>query len=274
MKKIAFGLIAALSLIGTSAGTTAFAADMPVGPAWTAPVEPVRFTWTGFYIGGIAGAAISRPQVNLTVVDGPAPLYAGGDIGRLQNVGSTKSSDVTGAFGGRIGYNYQTGQYVWGLEGDFTSIRSKVTRFTTGNPFAGFGAGVANFNSTTQTDWVSTIRGRWGLAVDRVMLYATGGVAFGKVSFANSYVGFSPAGGGNEFENSSASKTQVGWTIGGGIDYCINNNWVLSFDYEHIDLGTLKASGLVTTGNPNTATMTFNTRLFTDIVSAGVAYKF
>jgi outer membrane immunogenic protein len=269
MKKIAFGLIALFSTFAASA----FAADMPVGPAWSPPAAPVPFSWTGFYVGGIAGAAISRPQVNLTVVDGPAPLYSGGDIGRLQNVGSTKSSDVTGAFGGRIGYNYQTGQYVWGLEGDFTSIRSKVTRFTTGNPFAGF-VGFANFNSTVSTDWVSTVRGRWGLAVDRVMLYATGGVAFGKVSFTNSYVGFSPAGAGNEFENSSASKTQVGWTIGGGVDYCINTHWVLSLDYEHIDLGILKPSGLVTTGNANTATMNFNTRLFNDIVSAGVAYKF
>jgi outer membrane immunogenic protein len=273
MKKIAFGLIALLGTIGTSVGTTAFAADLPVGPAWSAPVEPVRFTWTGFYVGGIAGAAISRPQVNLIVVNGPAPLFpVAGDTGRLQNVGSTKSSDVTGAFGGRVGYNYQTGQYVWGIEGDFTSIRSHVNRFTTGNPFAGFAPGVANFNSNVSTDWVSTIRGRWGLAVDRVMLYATGGAAFGKVSFANSFSGLD--GVGASTETAAASKTQVGWTIGGGIDYCINTNWVLSFDYEHVDLGNLKASGLAIGPGGTTATMNYSTRLFTDIVSAGVAYKF
>jgi outer membrane immunogenic protein len=266
MKKIAFGLVAFLSLIAPSA----FAADMET-PAWRGTGEPVRFTWTGFYIGGLAGAAISRPQTNLLVANGAPALIAGGDVGRFQNVGSTKSSNVTGAFGGRIGYNYQAGAYVWGLEGDITSIRSHVNRFTTGNPFAACVGCFANFNSNASTDWVSTVRGRWGLPVERVMLYATGGVAFGKVSFANSLGATNLVGAFTE--TSSASKTQVGWTIGGGIDYCINNNWVLSFDYEHIDLGILKASGVAAVG-ANNATLNFNTRIFEDIVTAGVAYKF
>jgi outer membrane immunogenic protein len=182
---------------------------------------------------------------------------------------------VTGAFGGRIGFNYQAGAYVWGLEGDITSIRSKISRLTNGNPFAGF-AGFATFNSTTQTDWVSTIRGRWGMPVDRVMLYATGGVAFGKVSFTNSYTGFSPGGAGNEFENSSASKTLVGWTVGGGFNYAINTNWVISLDYEHIDLGNINASAPVVQQFPPgpNATMNFRTHIYEDIVSAGLAYKF
>ncbi|HEX4408300.1 MAG TPA: outer membrane beta-barrel protein [Xanthobacteraceae bacterium] len=278
MKKIAFGLIALLSTFGTSA----FAADM-ASPGWVGTGEPVRFTWTGFYVGGIAGAAISRPQTNLTVTDGivvPGGVlyYPPGNVAALQNLGSVKSSDPTGAFGGRIGYNYQAGAYVWGIEGDITSIRSKISRLTTGNPFAGCAVCSATFNSTTKTDWVSTVRGRWGMPVDRVMLYATGGVAFGKVSFTNSYFGVPPnvALGLTDSESSSASKTMVGWTIGGGFDYTINTHWVISLDYEHIDLGNLKAAGTVIVSNPtvSNSSMNFSTHIYEDIVSAGLGYKF
>ena len=75
-------------------------------------------------------------------------------------------------------------------------------------------------------------------------------------------------------ELTSASKTQAGWTVGGGLNYGLNNNWILSVDYQHIDLGYLKTSGLVTSAGAATATFNFSTLVHTDIFTLGAAYKF
>ena len=70
------------------------------------------------------------------------------------------------------------------------------------------------------------------------------------------------------------SQTRAGWTVGGGLNYGLNNNWILSVDYQHIDLGYLKTSGLVTTtAGANTATFNFSTLVHTDIFTLGAAYQ-
>ena len=116
---------------------------------------------------------------------------------------------------------------------------------------------------------------RAGFAVDKALFYATGGAAFGDVRFSNSYVGFSPLGFGFEFERATASQTKTGWTAGGGIDYAVmSRDLILSAEYLHVDLGSITAAGLVTTGGASTATFNYSTKLRTDLVRFGAAYKF
>ncbi|HET7383398.1 MAG TPA: outer membrane beta-barrel protein [Pseudolabrys sp.] len=100
-----------------------------------------------------------------------------------------------------------------------------------------------------------------------------GGAAFANVKFSNTYVGFSPGGSGNENEASSASETKTGWAAGGGIDYALTPNWIVSVKYLHVDLGSISASGLVTTGSTDNATMNFSTKLTSDLVRGGISYK-
>jgi outer membrane immunogenic protein len=242
---------------------------------WVAPPPAeAPWSWTGFYIGGGAGGSWTRSETKLTLVNGATPLFAAADVGRVNFLGSPNLASLTGAFGGRVGYNYQTGPYVWGLEGDVWSIRShKSINSAPGNPFVGVAGGFAAFNTSVNNDWVATIGPRFGFTIDRVMLYALGGVAFGNVNFTSTYLALNAAG--VNFANASASQTQVGWTVGGGLDYGINRNWILSVDYQHIDLGYQKTSALVTTvGAANTATFNFSTLVHTDIFTLGLAYKF
>jgi outer membrane immunogenic protein len=101
------------------------------------------------------------------------------------------------------------------------------------------------------------------------------GVAFANVKYSNSYVAFSPAGAGFDFENAAASQTRVGWAAGGGIEYALTPHVILSAEYLHVDLGSITATGGVTTQlNANTATFNFSTKVTSDIVRVGAAYKF
>jgi outer membrane immunogenic protein len=124
------------------------------------------------------------------------------------------------------------------------------------------------------SNWLATVRPRVGYAFDRTLVYATGGVAFGKVSFSNTDLEFAPNGAGFGTEASAASQTKVGWAAGAGLEYGLTPNWIVSAEYLHVDLGTLNAAGVVSSLFAATATLNFSTRLRSDIVRAGIAYKF
>jgi outer membrane immunogenic protein len=262
----------AISTIGASA------ADLPVRTYTKAPaaVAPV-YNWTGFYIGGTAGGAWTKADVGLDTVNGAPALYRPGDIPALNALGSPSLSGSKAIFGGKIGFNKQWNSYVAGLEGDFSSFRFNKSASATGNPFTSppaFAFGSAEFNTNVSTNWLATVRARAGYAVDRVFFYATAGAAFAKVDFSNTYHAFSPGGRGFDDEATSASKTKVGWVAGGGIDYALTTNWIVSAEYLHVDLGSIETSGLATTGGAANATFNFSTKLKSDIVRGGIAYKF
>jgi outer membrane immunogenic protein len=94
------------------------------------------------------------------------------------------------------------------------------------------------------------------------------------VKYSNTYRGFSPLGSGFQFEAASVSQTKVGWAAGAGVDFAVTPHWVLSAEYLHVDLGSVTAAGLVTTGSPSTATFNFSTKVTSDIGRVGAANKF
>jgi outer membrane immunogenic protein len=143
----------------------------------------------------------------------------------------------------------------------------------TGNPFPAF-AGSMVLNTNVSSNWLATVRLRIGYAFDRTLVYATGGVAFGRVSFSNTDLEFAPNGGGFGNEASSASQAKVGWAAGAGLEYGLTPNWIVSAEYLPVDLGTLNTSGVVSSLLAATATLNFSTKLRSDIVRAGIAYKF
>jgi outer membrane immunogenic protein len=275
MKKVLLGsfALAALSMCGTAG----MAADIAYkAPAYKAP--PPTWTWTGFYIGATAGGAWSTAGVSLNAVNGTPPLYFPVVIPALDVIGSPSISGSSAIFGARLGYNQQWGSLVWGLEGDISYFRVKLSAFTNGNPFTPIlppaVPNFATFSTNVSSSWLATVRPRVGFAAGPALFYGTGGVAIANVSFSNVYLGHSDLGAGNEFEATSASQTRVGWAAGAGVDYALAMHWILSVEYLHVDLGSIAASGLVTTGNANTATFNFSTKLQSDIVRGGVSYKF
>jgi outer membrane immunogenic protein len=192
-------LLASAGLLAIAAA--AQAADLPyrAAPPVYAPPPPI-FTWTGAYVGAQIGYEFGSDHAR---------------VPGLPGVGSTPNGVVGGA---HVGYNYQIGMFVAGIEGDMNGAN-----YHGGTFYPTIGAGA---NSRVGID--GSARGRVGLAFDRALVYATGGAAF--AGLQNSYVG--PGGAFSQFNHSS-----VGWTVGGGLEYAVTNNWSIRAEYRYTDYG-------------------------------------
>ncbi|WP_158811616.1 outer membrane protein [Beijerinckia sp. L45] len=203
--------------------TTAFAADLPSrrAPPVYAPAPPIPvFTWTGVYIGAQAGYEFGHDASFAAATANGAGLASrsakeNGFIGGA-HIGynfSTQSLPVFGsAFGGLLG----TGG-VFGIEGDVDGTSAKANY------------GLGGIAVTTRDQIQGSVRGRLGIAVDRTLFYATGGVAFG--GLRNTYVNTITGG------SDTLDHTRVGYTVGGGVEYAITNNWSLRAEYRYTDFG-------------------------------------
>jgi outer membrane immunogenic protein len=246
-RKILLASVGAIALTGSAA----LAADLPsrAPPPVYLPPAPI-FTWTGIYIGGQIGYAWGTGSNNFN-----GSLPDGTFIST--SAGGTPSGVIGGA---NVGYNLQINQWVLGLEGsvDGTSLsNTAVASFPDGSSVSA--------NSTA--DIQGSIRGRLGIAWDRALIYATGGVAFGGF---NSNINLSDPTDGI-FTNGSTSSTRVGWTVGGGIQYAVTNNWSIRAEYRYTDFGSIN-NGL--TGLPAVAFFNGSRNLQQNQVQVGFDYKF
>jgi len=206
-------------LIATSAGFAA--AAMPGAQAADMPIKAPRYiepaaNWAGWYIGAHAGAVWQNTQAD--TVTQPYGF----------SIGNTSASKTGFIGGGQIGYNWQNGNFVFGLEGDISGLSGKTN---TGLPF---------YDAVLESRirWLSTVRGRFGLAVGNTMAYMTAGVAIGGVKNSINLLS-SPYSG-------SSSSTKVGWTVGGGVEHMLNRNWTIGLEGLFVDLGK---SSVATVGN-------------------------
>lgn len=214
---------------------SAFAADLAPPPY--VPPAPI-FSWTGFYYGAQVGYGWGKNNFNVN--------DSFGDFNRF-------SYTTNGVIGGlHVGYNMQWNQLVLGLEGDIDAT-SQSKQFNGPFPFGSslVGGGLlaaplgGNFNYTVHHVLEASIRGRVGYAWDRVLVYATGGVALGDFNTgisgtfpAGVVVGGPNAGPFNAFGGSTNFSTdRVGWTVGGGLEYALTNNWSLRAEYRYTDFG-------------------------------------
>jgi outer membrane immunogenic protein len=267
MKKRSW-LLATL-LIGATA--PAFAADLRRPPPPPPPPLPV-LNWTGFYIGVNGGYSWGRASRDLNFfnpVTGVALATASG-AGRDLN---------GGLFGGQIGYNWQTSNWVFGIETDaqWTGQKGSTTVLC---PVIGCfptavaaGTGVSA-TLTDQLEWFGTFRGRGGVLVTpSVLLYATGGAAYGSLKSDLGLAGFT-ATGIPVTVAASTSSTKFGWTVGGGIEAMFGTNWSGKLEYLYMDLGSISNSVVLPTaaGFPLGANVT--TRVTDNIFRAGINYHF
>jgi outer membrane immunogenic protein len=270
--------IVALMAVGTVA---AQAADLPTRKEAPAPVfVPPPFTWTGFYVGLNAGGMFTTGSRSATIFD-PAAGTDGGFL-NADFPGGLGNGQTGFIGGGQAGYNWQTGAFVLGVETDFQGTTVSKSFNQTGIPFSG--PGVPPFlvgdnltvNGKASLDWLGTTRGRVGFVVtpdNRLMIYATGGVAYGGGS---SNFSVFDATTGSVFSG-SPSSTRVGWTAGAGVEYALTNNWTIRGEYLYADLGS---TNFQTVGNA--AAATFFPGVFASakisynasIVRAAVNYKF
>ena len=200
------------------------AADLP-RPMYTKapPMVAPYYNWTGFYVG----------------------INGGGGWGN-------SAWDTTGGFdtsgglvGGTVGYNWQMGTWVLGVEGDidWADIKGSTA------------SGCVGGNCTTENTWLGTARGRVGYAFDRWMPYLTGGAAFGDVQA--SHPGFT-----------GMTSTQLGWTVGAGIEFAVVNNVTAKVEYLHYDLGSFQC------GMNCNGAVSDNVSFHADVVRGGLNIRF
>jgi len=277
MKHLAMALFAVAGLtIGL--GQTASAADMAVkAPIYKAPVVEL-YNWTGFYVGGNAGYAWGNANDAMNL--GGSWLLPGGDLvdNQLLTPFGNGRLKPNGFIGGvQAGYNYQAGQWVLGIETDFNYLNLKNTFATgqvqsTNSPYT--------FQSSFESNWLLTLRPRIGYAVDRFLIYATGGLAVANQKVSQNITELDNA----FIQVGSVSKTTAGWTVGVGAEYALSNNWSFKTEYLYVDPGKVSASslGACRGPNPDIGCLTFATdytgtheaHLKANIVRVGIDYHF
>ena len=203
-------VLRALTLIAAGWTMSAQAADLNYGSRAPYTVnQPLNaYSWAGPYLGGNIGYGWGSVDNNPTRPSG----FAGGI---------------------QAGYNWQTGPWVFGAEGDIqvTGAEQTFAPWKFSNP------------------WFGTLRGRVGYALNNVMFFGTGGIAFGELR-ANTF-------------GLSESHTNAGWTVGVGAEMGFAQNWSAKVEYLYVDLAT---TNFVITGASNGYRF--------GLVRAGVNYHF
>jgi outer membrane immunogenic protein len=218
------------------------------------------FSWDRFYMGGNAGGSWASNNSSNT------DYISQSTYSHTQNTGRATA-------GLQAGYNYQVGKLVAGVEADIN--------------YGGFKGEEEMVNSTTyysssvisssEVDWFGTVRARIGLApIDRLMIYATGGLAYGSVK-----TGYAISVSNGALYSASApsqASVQFGWSAGAGAEYAILNNVSFRVEYLHVDLGTADFSStlytIIPAVGPYWVRMNATSDTAFDIARAGVNWLF
>lgn len=235
-------------------GAAASAAVLPV-KAPLAPVAAIQ-SWTGWYAGLNAGAVFGDESVSWSAAPGFSGFNAAGAADIIaSSPANVRSTGFTG--GGQIGYNFQVQSLVVGPEADlqYTGINGSRSFLST--------AFQDPYTQAVQSNWLSTIRGRAGVANQSWLFYGTAGLAVGQTNFTDNFVGLHGIGP----ISSSVSGTHAGWAAGAGAEVMIERVWSIKLEYLHVDLGSQSD---VAQSQINLATITHSHSFTEDIVRIGV----
>jgi outer membrane immunogenic protein len=214
MQRISLTLAAA-AVVTVATATTILAADK-ASPVYKAlPPPPPVYSWTGFYVGIHGGGAWSDvnwsyPCTATNLLLPPCGLAQGGH-------------SATGWLaGGQVGFNYQVGQLVWGIEAEFSAARLRGDHVDVAFP---------NDTHHSRTDFIGTVAPRVGVTWDRALLYAKGGAAWVNNDYSLSITQ-------SGLTTYTANATRWGWMAGVGVEYAFAPNWSAKIEYNYLDFGT------------------------------------
>jgi outer membrane immunogenic protein len=241
MKRILFTTVSlgVLALV-----SPALSADLPLYTKAPAVASPA-YDWTGFYAGVFGGYGFGNHNVN----------NANGAAG-FANFTANYSSEG-GIAGGEAGYNWQSGSIVLGVEADgfWSGIKGSDTTQVLAGSFA-----VTGIDATSLRDG-ATVRARGGIAVDRLLLFFTGGWAYGNFQHTNTDVTFGL--GVDQF-----TTHRSGLAAGGGIAYAMTDNLIGKIEYRYYDYGRFVRAAPLNGAAPYTVDNTYS------VVTVGLDFKF
>ena len=218
-------------LLAATALSTTIAFLVPA----SAFAQAAPYNWTGFYTGFTFGGMESRSTLD-TTYGGTYTVPSHIDLPRLG-----PSASVVG------GYNIQNGQYVYGVEGDFGILPLEGTTTT------------PNYTVEDKLNALLTLRGRFGIAQDRLLVYGTAGIAAGQASFTSD-IGKGSSG---TYAQASGSGTVVGPVVGVGMEYALTDKLSAKLEGKVFDLGTISGvgdTGKGAGGAPDPYTATYHPR--------------
>jgi outer membrane immunogenic protein len=283
VKKIV--LATALLALGSA---SAFAADLPARTYTKASVAGPAYNWSGFYFGANAGYGFKDRTVNYSSNNdvGQVLIFPFGTTDFLPQPPTALNS--RGAVGGaQIGYNWQFDtRWLVGLEADFdaSAIQGSGT-----NNYRVLGNAAAAISADQAVEWFGTVRARLGFVpIERLLVFGTAGLAYGRVTEAVTVsvpAGIAVGSGDGSREQclaslnpcmvGSSSRTNIGWSAGGGVEYALGSSVTAKLEYLHVDLGSdvVRVLGRHPgNGIPASANADYSTDF--NIVRAGVNYRF
>jgi len=254
---------------------SAFAADLPARTMAPAPapfVSAPMFTWTGFYAGVNAGWVRNETRVDNRGTAGFDAAFGAGTDAALAGAFPARlgSSDRNGFIGGvQAGYNQQFGMFVAGIEADINWLGNRSASTSTTRTFGAPIFGDVNVATRSRTDWLGTARLRAGVAIDRVMIYGTGGLAFGAPNHR-----LNVTTGGVLTHTGTNDDMKAGWTLGAGAEYAFTNNITMKAEYLYYDLGRTSVTATPTAAGAvgTSASARFDNK--GHIARVGLNYKF
>ena len=248
--------IALISSLVISAG----ASQQALSDGMYVPAARPIFNWSGLYLGATAGYSNGFHS---------SDDLAGAFLG-YPGLGNDQSQGFAG--GGTLGVNWQEGSLVYGLETDIDWLSNKSTYV---DPNGGINPYFPS--ETNRLNYLGTVRGRLGLAVDRTLLYVTAGLAYGGVTNTLQYnsVGLPTF----NTPHFSVDSTRLGWVVGAGLERAFAPNWTFKGEALFAELDNTNGSWVSPPpGVPGffPANAVYNERFNTSaaIIRAGLNYKF
>jgi outer membrane immunogenic protein len=251
-------------MLTTALTAPGWAADLGARSYTKAPAVAPVSNWSGLYVGGNLGYGWGSGNTDFSF---PA------EFGFNNTTLGIRSSGVIG--GAQLGYNWQIGSVVTGLEADIQGSGIKgsarapaIPTFVPNVPLE------SSLSSEHKLSWFGTARGRLGVTVTpELLLYGTGGLAYGRVDASANWLAVSAI----EIQApASVSKTKIGWTAGAGAEWMFARNWSAKLEYLYVDLGSESAIGDVTANGQvegvSKVGYTWHTR--ENIARVGVNYHF
>jgi outer membrane immunogenic protein len=240
MKQLTCLTIAACASLALSLTAFGGPEPLPSGKEMkeVAPAPPPEcFDWSGFYIGAFGGYKHAAVKSDLDAT-GDWLLFPLDKVTIENHAADNNDLDADGAeVGGFLGFNFQRGCWVFGIEGDGGAVflRDSFDSGTFPNPTVSD----KSIQQAFRTNYLATVGGRLGYSIERWLPYVTAGVAFGNVNYESRLHNVSTSGAGFYRSADSEDDDNVGWFVGGGMQYALNTHWGIRMQYEFIDLGSV-----------------------------------
>jgi outer membrane immunogenic protein len=272
ISKLMFPVVAvACAIVGIGAAT---AADLPARTYSKAPMMVEAATdWSGFYIGINGGGAWGRAKTSLNATNNPVGFFNLDNIPGVNAAGTNRINTSGAVAGGQIGYVWQAGKGIFGVEAAFDWTNLKGSRIGSQPYFDN--PGIFTINQNPSANWLFTFLGRAGYDMGSWYPYLTAGVAVANLRYGTNYTDltFAPA----CACAASFRQTKVGFAGGAGVAWKLTNNWSLRGEYLYIAFDSMNGtSGIV--GTPpfdiGTASLAHSARFTENVARLALDYRF